>query len=120
MADIYDEGTYRKPNVPRNKQTNTLLVRAPVGQVRPSTHTLPPENFAYGRSDRPADDQGVGMCVGNWKTHLGSKPSSATAAAASKTAAVRNQAHVRPPEQHLFLLSPFFSDTFDLCYQRLF
>lgn len=64
-SDVYDDGDYRGRGKHR---TNPLLIRQPVGKVRPNTRDLPPEEWTYGRRDR-YDPEGVREVIGTWKTH---------------------------------------------------
>lgn len=41
--------------MPKTKQTNCLLVRRPIGKVKPTTYTLPPEDFCYGKVEKIPD-----------------------------------------------------------------
>lgn len=50
--DIYDDGDYKRP-VPKSEQKNCLLVRRPLGRVKPSTYALPGPNFVYGKVEKP-------------------------------------------------------------------
>ena len=47
------------------KRTNALLVRDDVGKAKPSTRTLPNENFAFGKPAGPKTDESAadGMCI---------------------------------------------------------
>jgi len=71
--EIYTESDYKRPGVPKAKQTNVLLVREPVGAVRPSTHNLPGDNFTYGRKEQGGLGNGVKDCLRDWNDHLPEK-----------------------------------------------
>lgn len=66
--DIYDEGDYRKHGKSKKMPQNCLLVRRPLGRVKPSTYALPGEDFVYGRKDI-GDEEGAREVVGSWRQH---------------------------------------------------
>jgi len=68
MADVYDDGDYRKSGL-GTKRTNTLLVRKPTGKVKPTTYNLPSDGFTYGKRDQ-FDEEGVREVVGSWQSHV--------------------------------------------------
>jgi hypothetical protein len=68
QRDLYDDGSYAY-ECPRSQQTNHLLVRKPLGQVKPSCYSLPGNNHTYGFVD-PQDAEGAGDIVGSWQTHI--------------------------------------------------
>jgi len=65
--DIYNDGDYRR-DVPRHQKTNALLVRNPLGQVRPTTYQLPQDHFVYGQVDN-GDEEGAAQVINSWKQH---------------------------------------------------
>jgi hypothetical protein len=65
--DVYDDGDYRR-DVPRRKKTNTLLVRRPLGKVKPTTYRLPKASYVYGRA-QAFDEESAAQVVGSWKQH---------------------------------------------------
>ncbi len=46
--------------------TNCLLVKADIGQVRPSTHILPASEYSYGKKVA-ADEFNAGKLLSSWK-----------------------------------------------------
>lgn len=67
--DIYDDGKYKLP-VPAYKRTNALLVRNPLGEVKPTTWSLPPRDHIYGYADAQ-DEEGASEVVNSWLEHQG-------------------------------------------------
>lgn len=65
MADIYEDGEYRKST---GRKVNPLLVRSVVGKVRASTYDLPGNDFIYGRAE-PEGEEGTREVVGSWLEH---------------------------------------------------
>lgn len=65
-SDIYQDGDYRR-NVPRFQKTNHMLVRRPLGKVKPTVYELPEDGFRYGQSNS-YEGAGAGEVVGSWAT----------------------------------------------------
>lgn len=64
--DIYDDGDYRR-NVPRYRKTNHMLVRRPLGRVKPTVYELPEDRFTYGQANS-YEREGAAEVVGSWAT----------------------------------------------------
>jgi hypothetical protein len=63
--DLYEDGDYRgKGNGKRNG--NVLLMRNPLGRVKPAAYPLPNEDFVYGRVDN-GDAEGARDVVQSWQ-----------------------------------------------------
>eukprot|EP00441_Pelagodinium_beii_P021511 CAMPEP_0197654102 /NCGR_PEP_ID=MMETSP1338-20131121/38653_1 /TAXON_ID=43686 ORGANISM="Pelagodinium beii, Strain RCC1491" /NCGR_SAMPLE_ID=MMETSP1338 /ASSEMBLY_ACC=CAM_ASM_000754 /LENGTH=246 /DNA_ID=CAMNT_0043229489 /DNA_START=86 /DNA_END=826 /DNA_ORIENTATION=- len=53
----------------RNRSLNAVLVKDDVGKAKPTIYNLPPEGFAYGRSE-PADAEGAREVTMHWAAHV--------------------------------------------------
>eukprot|EP00930_Biecheleria_cincta_P054090 TRINITY_DN399_c0_g1_i3.p1 TRINITY_DN399_c0_g1~~TRINITY_DN399_c0_g1_i3.p1 ORF type:complete len:246 (-),score=47.00 TRINITY_DN399_c0_g1_i3:238-975(-) len=53
----------------RNRSGNAVLVKDDVGRAKPTIYSLPPEGFAYGKSE-PADAEGAREVTMHWAAHV--------------------------------------------------
>jgi hypothetical protein len=67
-SDVYDDGEYRLAHTLPHNRTNVLLVKNPLGKVKPTTRTLPSADFTYGYVE-PFDAEGAKDVLSTWCQH---------------------------------------------------
>lgn len=66
--DVYNDGEYKLAHTLPHQRTNVLLVKNPLGKVKPTTRTLPNPGFTYGYVE-PFDSEGARDVLSTWHQH---------------------------------------------------